>query len=435
MSWLIFLLSLHIAPILSVVFAQRGKQGVRRVRGRNCNHLALSFTGDDSSASKTGAPCWHRSPQALSSCHHSTPHESRKQSHLCRVGCAIAPIYNKASPSANGPLIIYLPPAAEAAGPPLDFLTKYEYAVACFNYRWKHRPCGRPHPSPLDQTHPFPTPVHDVLHAYTWLLSTLGPSPEIYIYGSRLGGTLATALALTESRSSRNGPQIKGLLVKDGIFDWTGVATSKNPTLPKVGSTVHEEPAIPRGNWTAQTLHDIKTSLFSDPSQCFDSFASPILFFRGAGLSVPSYFPGTTRLAPASAEDIFLDEEGNLVEVCSPASTEQHEEEIHVSRRAHLTFPPKGSGLKIPRSLFMTSVEDEIVKGKRKKAILDEQAEEIVRLMRRSVMLHEGKERKEWDYSFDPHLAAEERVKHHQINDNDATVEERIVRQWIEDGR
>ncbi|RDW75346.1 hypothetical protein BP6252_06488 [Coleophoma cylindrospora] len=347
-------------------------------------------------------------------------------------------IYNKASLSANGPLIIYLPPAAEAAGPPLDFFTKYEYAVACFNYRWKHRPFGRAYPSPLDQTRPFPTPVHDVLHAYTWLISTLRPSPEIYIYGSRLGGTLATSLALTESRSSKNGPQIKGLLVKDGIFDWTGVATSKNPILPEVGSTVHEEPAIPRGNWTTQTLHDIKTSLFSDPSQCFDPFASPILFFRGAGSSVPSYFPGTKRSAPAypaSVEDIFLDEEGNLVELCRPASTEQNEEEIQVLRRAHLRFPPKGSGLKIPRSLFMTSVENEIVKGKRKKAILEEQADEIVHLMRRSVTLHEGKERKEWDYSFDPHLAAEERVKHRQINDNDATMEERIIQQWIEDGR
>lgn len=90
-----------------------------------------------------------------------------------------------------------------------------------------------------------------------------------------------------------------------------------------------------------------------------------------------------------------------------------------MSRKSHLTFPPKWSGLRIPRTKIGVTdsgggkgeVKEEGKKvmgeGKRRrkananakgedegKGVLREQAEEMVKLMRRSVVLHEGKERR-----------------------------------------
>jgi hypothetical protein len=59
------------------------------------------------------------------------------------------------------------------------------------------------------------------------------------------------------------------------------------------------------------------------------------------------------------------------------------------------------------------------------------QAEEIVRLMRRSVQLHEFKERVQWDEDLDPESAAEERVGISGFGGLEE--EEKVVREWIED--
>jgi hypothetical protein len=156
--------------------------------------------------------------------------------------------------------------------------------------------------SPNFKNHPFPTPVHDTMHAYSWLTETFLPSltkkstqppsstspyakpvsrviqppRPLLIYGAHLGGTLATSLALTESRSSRLQNHIAGLIVSNSVFDWTAVATKE---APKTAST-------PTEALTLTTLHRLKDHLFALPSACFDSFASPVLFFRSSGLSM-----------------------------------------------------------------------------------------------------------------------------------------------------
>jgi len=75
-------------------------------------------------------------------------------------------------------------------------------------------------------------------------------------------------------------------------------------------------------------------------------------------------------------------------------------------------FPPKRSGLRIPFARIGVTGGGRVggdVKGKRKgKGLLREQAEEMVKLMRRSVVLHEGKER--GDGGFGGVAEAERRV-------------------------
>jgi hypothetical protein len=139
--------------------------------------------------------------------------------------------------------------------------------------------------------------------------------------------------------------------------------------------------------------------------------------------------------------------------------------ELEVSRKANLKFPPRDSGLKIPRSLFLyTSPEasprtEQEKEGEQAKVGTTQkqarrqarrkvdvhvdldaqseeisprvQAEEMVRLMRRSVQLHEFKERVQWDEDLDPESAAEKRVGISGVGG--LKEEETVVRAWIED--
>jgi hypothetical protein len=104
--------------------------------------------------------------------------------------------------------------------------------------------------------------------------------------------------------------------------------------------------------------------------------------------------------------------------------------------------------LKIPRSLFLTTPSSSPSKAssssKGKKGDEEDeitpkaQAEEMAKLMRRSVLLHEFKERKLWDEDLDPYSASEDRVQVLELSPNASEgvgneEEERVVREWIED--
>jgi len=66
----------------------------------------------------------------------------------------------------------------------------------------------------------------------------------ILVYGSFLGATLATSLALTESFASKNLPtRIAGLVAKNGVYDWTEVATSPRLRISRMVMR-REKPAM-----------------------------------------------------------------------------------------------------------------------------------------------------------------------------------------------
>jgi hypothetical protein len=311
------------------------------------------------------------------------------------------------------------------------------------------------------------------------------------VYGSYLGGTLATSLALTESFASKNLPtRIAGLITKNGVYDWTYIATSTLPTDLEHQSEIEEE------YWDSRKLHCLKERLFSSPGSAFDSFASPLLFFRTAGIAVPKTWPTskddevsspspTTDSTTPSNQNPLIDhlEESIFYPTSDPSlitdmdidelemsgrrgGRDGGSLELEVSRKANLKFPPKDSGLKIPRSLFLYTPSEspstgttenerplsskkparKQVRGRDTDIQLEEkageevtpqtQAEEMVRLMRRSVLLHEFKERVLWDEDHDPSAAAEERVQVAPLpwfNEPEIDGEGRVVRKWIEE--
>ncbi|KAF7925003.1 uncharacterized protein EAE98_007091 [Botrytis deweyae] len=410
--------------------------------------------------------------------------------------------------SPKTPLVIYLPPYPSS--PLSSFHTPSwllnSYPVINIPYRWSHDPKTS---FRKQRSHAFPIPLHDTLQAYSWLLKIYLPSllPEpkplestyfynnpkpiqrpLLIYGSYLGGTLATSLALTESFTSSFLPtKIHSLIVHNGIFNWTPISTTPDPSIfnsesadssPNLSynrlSTLDLYESSP---WTTLTLHALKTRLFSSPSQTFDPFASPILFFRNSGISVPQRWPVPPPASIPPTETSSFESTGSIEaddfsrypdpqfphpDLSNECATEDDEEEPHEtlleSRKSNLIFPPANSSLRIPRSLFTYSSfpftgekafdisqnisqdegkigeKDEGEKGNN---IFKQQAQELTKLMRRSVVLHELKVRVQWDEDCDAGENAKERVTEMEVGDAgwDGAVErDTAVREWIDEG-
>lgn len=143
---------------------------------------------------------------------------------------------------------------------------------------------------------------------------------------------------------------------------------------------------------------------------------------------------------PSLVTDIDID----INEFSSGRGRDGGELELEVSRKAHLKYPPKDSGLKIPKALFLyssnpistsTSTAEEEGKGN---ITPKTQAEEITTLMRRSLLLHEFKDRRMWDEDLDPSAAAEERVQLSSIpaiavseKEGEENMEARTVTEWL----
>lgn len=269
---------------------------------------------------------------------------------------------------------------------------------------------------------------------------------------------------------------IAGLVVRDGVFDWTHVAASRDPSLPSGPSSPpsplshssdsHEEQSNLATElvkpWSLHTLHTLKTHLFSSPASAFDLFASPLLFFRTPGLAVPKlpYFPGceppatappsvdlsALSLSDAEYAALTSSEFDTLPASEQPSSDKKEGEEEakpedgpETARSSHLRFPPRDSGLKIPRSLFLVSNTASSRRQSQEDGDggqeLRTQAEKMARLMRRSIVLHEFKDRVMWDEDLDPHAASEERVQLVELQGKRKVgegEEDNVVGEWLE---
>ncbi|KAF7861844.1 hypothetical protein EAF04_007726 [Stromatinia cepivora] len=404
------------------------------------------------------------------------------------------PILLRNSPTT--PLVIYLPPYPSSPLPPLHPPSWLLNSYPVFNipYRWSHNPSIS---FRNQKSHPFPIPLHDTLQAYSWLLNRylpyllLGgrsldttslinhPQPiqrPLLIYGSYLGGTLATSLALTESYNSPLLPtNIQSLIVHNGIFDWTPISTTPDPSIFPSESSNSSSPKpsyndlstlelYTHSPWTSRTLHALKTRLFPSPSQTFDPFASPLLFFRNPGIQVPQRWPippplssssSPSRRPPSSSPTnkqtspkpaINSTESDNFPPYTNPSSPPQNprnktstlsstsdeeypHEPLLESRKANLYFPHPNSSLQTPRSLFTYSsstaqnstTQTHMKEKEEDQNIFKQQAQELSKLMRRSIRESEFKKG----------------VKEVEIEEEGWDGErerERLVREWIEEG-
>lgn len=227
--------------------------------------------------------------------------------------------------------------------------------------------------------HPYPGPVHDTLAGYDWILENILPKRaisrpgradhvgRIAVCGELIGGGLASMLALTECRIGE--PGIWGAAVNNPIVDWVSLDEAAR-RFPETD---------PDGDSPAQALMDLRRSLFPKPDKYFDTFASPLLFFRTPGVSIP----------PTPA-DVPLDD----MELLSLHEREEHDqqmrltdpEDVHDQTAADLllasTTPRKSSRRFPSASLNLRLPQFHITSG----AIqpFASQAEELTHLLRQS---------------------------------------------------
>ncbi|KAG6008910.1 hypothetical protein E4U21_003722 [Claviceps maximensis] len=282
--------------------------------------------------------------------------------------------------SRTDPLLVYLPPF-----PSQDNISQLPsflngLPVASINYRWSPYSTPSANTSASTPLH-WPTPVHDTAFAMTWLLKHMCPPGysrrDIYVYGSYLGASLATSLALTEAYPDEN-IGVRGLLAYNGVYDWTMFLPEHPINRPSTETKAASLPSGPNKDSHLHLLHKNMPRLFRKPTNLFDPFASPSLFFHCLGLNVPQSFYEAEHAT--WIDDMCSD--GDMTEV-----------PIKVPRKSHVVFPPKKSDLRIPEALIVyeTTPPPAVVKVARHSFQI--QAADLVNFMRRSIDVVELRER------------------------------------------
>ncbi|OBT72578.1 hypothetical protein VF21_08145 [Pseudogymnoascus sp. 05NY08] len=224
------------------------------------------------------------------------------------------------------------------------------------------------------------------MYAWTHVLSRLRPKqtrvytqpapryPPIAVYGSSIGGdgtggSLATALALTEALTARGvGRYPSALVTTDSIFDFSPLAIT----------SLHPDTGI-------SSLNTLKIrDLFSSPPSTLDPLASPLLLFRGSAFHSTA-FPGSWAPGPTILPGLFdmdsdsgfsdsmseVDSDFDFSEsmsspslMTSPSQPSESradndspvdDDPTRPQKRSYLKFPPANSGLRLPMCNFQIS--------------------------------------------------------------------------------
>ncbi|KAI1419647.1 hypothetical protein F5Y12DRAFT_208985 [Xylaria sp. FL1777] len=345
-------------------------------------------------------------------------------------------LHNLNKISSSEPLLVYLPPFS-TANPARDlrYLPRFthRHATAVIHYRWtesssEEEPVEDDAPEGEGTVHRrfhpgWPAPIHDTLKAYTWIVENLGPTTytrrDIYVYGSYLGASLATSLALTESHPHER-MAVRGCVAYNGIYNWTMF-------LPD--HSINQLPQSPSRNFLEdilahpidpefQELKQMTRELFNKPGDLFDSFASSCLFFHTPGLHVPPSFDESAIRPPSSLTDLRLLSKDAIDEFL--LMPRKH------PRKSPLIFPSLRSTIKIPETLLLHDAAPPLPPSLRRRRHRRKnknfgnnfrtQAEELADLMRRSINKVELKERMKWDDDMDQwDNEANRRIQVHEV--------------------
>ncbi|KAL9106958.1 MAG: hypothetical protein Q9227_008081 [Pyrenula ochraceoflavens] len=179
----------------------------------------------------------------------------------------------------------------------------------------------------------YPLPVHDVLFAWDWIVENFfprlfhfknngeqsqdakkSPKPLMSLYGSHLGASLATVLALTESRL------LHSVAISTPILNWADLDEEISFISHQDNSDPVEADQENRASKTTkrQRKSNLKNSsdvhrllrlrqrLFTRPSAYFDPFASPMLLLRAPGRDCPLDNMFATAKTEEDVEQIML---------------------------------------------------------------------------------------------------------------------------------
>lgn len=275
------------------------------------------------------------------------------------------------------------------------------HTTAVIHYRWTAPSSEEDH----ERFHPgWPAPIHDTLKAYTWIVENLAPPTnarrDIYVYGSYLGASLATSLALTESRPHER-MAVRGCVAYNGIYNWTMFLPDHpiNKPPPAVSRNLLEEILAHSEDSDFQALKKMSRELFTKPDDFFDPFASSCLFFHSPNLLIPPSFDDSAIPAPSTLADLLW---------VSEQAVEDTPELKHPQKRL-LHFPPPKSTLKIPEMLLLhdttPSLRPSVLRRRQRRTkknygnSFQTQATELASLMQWSINKIELTERMKWDDS------------------------------------
>lgn len=216
--------------------------------------------------------------------------------------------------------------------------------------------------------HRFPTPVHDVLTGYDWIIKNLLPKRAISrpgrsehvgrlaVCGELIGGSLGLGLALSECRIGE--PGIIAAAINNPIVDWTTIH-DRNWMPFKPTSKVHKYAGLA---W--DDLAGYRDALFRKPAHYFDPFASPIMFFRSAELEVPDYVE--EQPLDEMEELVRFEREESLREQLDfgdqPSAVGPEDSKTIKKRRVSRRFPSKALGLRLPH-FRIESGSDAVMSG------------------------------------------------------------------------
>ncbi|EME49698.1 hypothetical protein DOTSEDRAFT_164304 [Dothistroma septosporum NZE10] len=252
------------------------------------------------------------------------------------------PLQSPVSASITGSVLLYLPRRSVQGDLADDVsnISALQSAVNAHIVRINYRAGDKAY---------FPTPVHDVIAGYDWVVSNLLPKRaitrvgrsehvgRIAVCGELIGGGLATTLALTECRIGE--PGIVAAAVNNPITDWVELdEITRNPTI------ADQELEL-------ETLLNHRDALFRKPEHFHDPFASPMLFFRSAGTEVPEHIEGE---AIDEMEELsrlerveYLREHGTIADMANLESLKTNM--LGTKRRkATRRYPSRAVGLRLP---------------------------------------------------------------------------------------
>ncbi|EWZ42760.1 hypothetical protein FOCG_02266 [Fusarium oxysporum f. sp. radicis-lycopersici 26381] len=334
----------------------------------------------------------------------------------------------------DSPLFIQLP-ASPVDGNQPPHIPRFLQGkpLASINYRWNSFDDESSETIPVDDV--WPTPIHDTFFAYQWIVENLAPEGlkrrGIYVYGSHLGASLASSLALSESRPHKPFA-VRGLVAYNGIYNWT-MFFPDHPAN-RLGKHANNRTNYfkPREGTYVHYLQQNLPIFFQSTVDMFDVFASPSLFFHNPGIKVPSSYH-------------MSEEESAAIEVLTNPNAEFDMKE-KTPRMSRLVFPPRKSTLKIPEALLLydtlpvptaTNRPGRPFSGKQWGNSLELQARELGEMMQRSIQMVEMKERGLWDadvsmWENEPRRRV--KMEHAGEESEDMVMDEKgekVVEEWL----